>query len=351
MKKVFVALSGGVDSSVVAHKLQNEGWDVTAVFIRVWQPDFLPCTQDEEERAALRVAAALGIPFRRLDLSKEYKEGVVDTMVSEYRAGRTPNPDVLCNEKVKFGAFLSYAKKEGVHKIATGHHAQVKEVDGLYQLLRGADASKDQAYFLWKLTQEELSYTLMPIGEMTKTEIRAYAEKYNIPSAKKPDSQGLCFIGHVDMKTFLKNFIQSKPGVVRNEDGEIIGTHDGAEFITLGQRGGFSITAKTAHGPAHYVIGKDIASNTIIVSPEVISSNAQQSELSLRDTNWSLNIETGKEYQCELRYHGSPIPCKIIEKGTTNSATVSLANLSLVAKGQSLVLYDNSVCLGGGLIS
>ena len=341
MKKVFVALSGGVDSSVVAHKLVADGWDVTAVFIRVWQPDFLPCSQDDEERAALRVAAHLGIPFRRLDLSKEYKEDVVDEMIEEYRRGRTPNPDVLCNASVKFGAFLKYALAEGADKIATGHHAQV--IDG--QLVRGADASKDQVYFLWKLTSNELIHTLMPIGHMNKKEVREYAVENNIPSAYKPDSQGLCFIGHVDMKTFLKNFITATPGDVLNIGGEVIGTHDGSEFVTLGQRGNFNIIKKGAHQEVLYVVAKDVEQNTVTVSEEINSKDAATTTLKLVQTNWMQTLKDGASYTAEIRYHGEPLKCQI------QGDMLVFEQPQLVAPGQSIVLYEDNVCLGGGVVA
>ncbi|PCI28998.1 tRNA 2-thiouridine(34) synthase MnmA [Candidatus Kaiserbacteria bacterium] len=336
MKKVFVALSGGVDSAVSAHILKKDGWDVTGVFIRVWQPDFLPCSQDEEERAAMRVAAHLGIPFKTLDLSKEYKEEVVDVMISEYKKGRTPNPDVLCNESIKFGGFLDYALNEGAEKIATGHHAQVIEK----KLVRGADASKDQAYFLWKLTEKELSHTLMPIGHMSKDEVRKYAEENNLPSAYKPDSQGLCFIGHVDMKTFLLNFIETSNGDVLNESGEVVGTHDGSELVTLGQRGGFTITKKEEMGNVHYVVGKDISKNTITVSENFNNEENLTSSLTLTDSN----IENGK-YVCEIRYHGEKIECEVQDDVVTLSKPV------LMAPGQSLVAYERDVCVGGGIVT
>jgi len=349
MYKVFVALSGGVDSAVAAHKLQTQGFDVTGVFIRAWQPDFLPCSQDEEERAALRVAAYLGIPFQRLDLSREYKEEVVDIMVSEYKNGRTPNPDVLCNSAIKFGAFLEYAKKNGADKIATGHHAQVLEDDGVFSLVRGADPKKDQAYFLWKLNQEELKHVLMPIGGWSKEEVRAYAQEHTLPSAFKPDSQGLCFIGHVDMKTFLSNFITTTKGDVLDIAGKIIGTHPGSELITLGQRGGFEVTSKDAHREVQYVVSKDLKKNTITVSNELVAdNNSSQSHILLTNTNWIHPIKKDSHYSCELRYHGEPISCVVVVAPETTR--VELAKSVLVAPGQSVVIYDKDICMGGGIV-
>jgi len=361
MKKVFVALSGGVDSAVTAHILKSEGWNVTGVFIRAWQPNFLPCNQDEEERAALRVAAHLGIPFKHLDLSSEYKKEVVDVMVSEYKKGRTPNPDVLCNATIKFGAFLQYAIKSGADKIATGHHAQIKHFSTSgtkmeCNLVRGVDKEKDQAYFLWKLTQEQLSKTLMPIGYMQKSEVREYAKKYNIPSALKPDSQGLCFLGHVDMKTFLMNFITTETGDVLNEEGEIIGTHDGSELVTIGQRGGFTIHTKDENREALYVISKDINKNIVIVAPKnrigihfCTSTKMDSNPVLLIDTNWSQTLEEGKKYTAEIRYHGVPHSC-IVQNIQKETVEITFDIPLLIASGQSVVLYNKNICLGGGVV-
>lgn len=351
MKKVFVALSGGVDSSVVAHRLLTEGWDVTAVFIRVWQPEFLPCSQDDEERAAMRVAAFLGIPFKRLDLSEEYKRDVVDTMIAEYTKGRTPNPDVLCNASIKFGAFLAFAKSHGADKIATGHHAQVRETGaGIFELLRGADPLKDQAYFLWQLTQEELAYTLMPIGNLTKAQVRSYAEKHKLPSARKADSQGLCFIGDVDMKTFLKHFITTKPGDVLDTNGIVIGAHDGAELVTIGQRGGFTVTKKGASDVALYVVSKDTENNTITVAPRGSVSVYAHSTVPLVSTNWMHTPEGNRSYTCEIRYHGTPMPCTVV-LGNSQTAEIHFTDPIAVAPGQSVVVYDNLRCMGGGIVA
>jgi tRNA-specific 2-thiouridylase len=348
--KIFVALSGGVDSAVAAHILKQEGHNVTGVFIRVWQPDFLPCSQDEEERAALRVAAHIGIPFKRLNLSDEYKRDVVDRMIIEYAAGRTPNPDVLCNATIKFGAFLNYALLEGACAIATGHHARVREKGGVFQLLRGTDVSKDQAYFLWKLAQKELGRTLMPVGEMTKRKVRSYAKEHKIPSATKPDSQGLCFIGHVDMKDFLKNFIETEPGRVLDESGTVIGSHEGAELVTLGQRSGFTVTEKSAQGPIYYVVAKNIHENTVTVSSSPLSPTRASKVYRLTDTNWIREEIENKKSTCEIRYRGKKIGCRVTRQDSTD-ARIELDTAVLVASGQSLVVYDADVCVGGGIVA
>ncbi len=347
---VFVALSGGVDSAVTAHILKEKDYKVVGVFIRVWQPDFTHCTQDEEEQAAKRVAAHLGIQFKRLNLSKEYKEEVVDEMIAEYKRGRTPNPDVLCNASIKFGAFLKYALENGADKIATGHHAQiVKNESSDTSLMRGVDEGKDQSYFLWKLTKEQLSHTLMPIGAMQKSEVREYAEKHTIPSAYKPDSQGLCFIGHIDMKSFLKEFIPLTPGKVLNTDGEVIGSHQGVEVITLGQRSGFTIDTDDTNRSVHYVVAKDIQNATITVSESELPPTVSKRTFTLIKTNWSKEINEDTPYTAQIRYHGKKYECRITKTADTE-ATITFNEPLIIASGQSVVLYEGKVCVGGGVV-
>ena len=301
--KIFVGMSGGVDSSVSAALLKRAGHNVTGVFIKVWQPDWIECNWKEERLEAMRAAAHLGIPFIMLDLEKEYKEGVIDYMIAEYAAGRTPNPDVMCNREVKFGAFWNWAKGKGADYIATGHYARIDEprasIDSdardfsakksLFAsagrargassstlacgstrlLLKGIDVNKDQSYFLWTLTQDDLKHVLFPVGGMTKPKVRKLARKFKLPNADKKDSQGLCFIGKVDVKEFLAHYTKgnpgAKPGKVLNEAGQIIGTHPGALFFTIGERHGFEIDAnnKTPGDKPYYVIAKNMNANTV----------------------------------------------------------------------------------------
>ncbi len=277
MPIVYVGMSGGVDSSVSVALLQDAGYDVRGVFIRVWSPPWMPCTQEDDRKEAEKVAAHLGIPFEVLDLSETYKKEIVDDMIAEYAAGRIPNPDVLCNKHVKFGGFLAYALSKGADFVATGHYARVaspekgrlfKKGHSAYQLLRGKDNNKDQSYFLWTLGQDALARTLFPIGGYTKPEVRALARDYNLPTATRKDSQGLCFIGHIDLKEFLSHYIEPKEGSVLNGTGDVIGHHDGAHFFTLGQRHGFTITKKGTDDAPHYVVAKDIKENTITVAHE-----------------------------------------------------------------------------------
>jgi tRNA-specific 2-thiouridylase len=268
MKKVFVGVSGGVDSSVSASILKDQGYDVTGVFIKVWQPDFIECNWKDEMRDAMRVCAKLEIPFLLCDLEKEYKEGVVDYMINEYKIGRTPNPDVMCNKEVKFKAFLAFALEKGADFIATGHYAQRKEVSDGFGLFESKDKEKDQTYFIWNLNQNILEKVLFPIGHLEKNEVRKIAENNKLLTYNKKDSQGLCFIGHVDMKDFLKRFIETKNGDVLNENGDVIGKHEGAVLYTIGERHSFELFQKSPDQKNLYVINKDLNNNTITLSPK-----------------------------------------------------------------------------------
>ena len=283
-KRVFVAMSGGVDSSVSVALLQKEGYEVTGVFMKVWQPDFLPCAWEAEKRDAMRVTAHLGIPLLVWNFEKKYKEFVADYMSREYREGRTPNPDVMCNKEVKFGAFFRRAMALGADFVATGHYARIARTmrveskklkvksqiqNTKYKLLKGVDVGKDQSYFLWTLGQEQLSKTFFPIGKYKKSQVRALAKKFNLPVAEKKDSQGLCFVGKLDMKDFLAHFIKEKEGIVLGESGEYIGSHRGAYFYTLGERHGFTITKKGVDDAPYYIVAKDLVNNTVTVAHRI----------------------------------------------------------------------------------
>ena len=225
MEKVFVGLSGGVDSAVAARLLLDQGYDVTGVFIKIWQPEFIECTWEQDRLSAKRVAAALGIPFREIDLSDEYKKQVIEDMIRGYESGRTPHPHVLFNRYIKFGAFRTWARTQGADRIATGHYARIVEHDSVFELHRGKDPAKDQAYFLTMLTQDDLRGSLFPVGEYTKTEIRAIAQHAGLPNATRPDSQGLCFVGDVSIGDFLNRFISLSRGRVFDMKGNHILNH------------------------------------------------------------------------------------------------------------------------------
>lgn len=390
-KTVFVGLSGGVDSAVSAALLKKQGYEVVGVFIKTWHPDFIPCNEEQERMDSMRVAAHLDIPFLTFDLEDVYKREVADYMISEYKMGRTPNPDVMCNKEVKFGAFLKKAISMGSDFVATGHYAvkqdcslffsgprvalaDIEDKSGLNQtssknneqscLVKSVDPSKDQSYFLWTLKQEQLNKILFPIGHLKKTEVRKLAKKFNLPVAEKKDSQGICFLGEIDLKEFLKHYIKEKKGKVCDENGKIIGYHDGVFFQTLGKRHGFTITKKTPNDGPYYIVRKDVKKNILIVSQEKEIRNfvggrftpkagvkpKNYELLSLKDINWISGIpEKDKIYTAQIRYHGEFLPCKI-ECLKSNRAKIIFNKPVLVASGQSCVVYDEDVCLGGGVV-
>ncbi len=354
-KKVFVGLSGGVDSSVSAALLQQEGYEVIGVFIKVWQADFLPCTWREEKREAMRAAAHLGIPFLTLDLEKEYKEGVVDYMISEYEMGRVPNPDVMCNKHVKFGAFLEFAKKNGAHFIATGHYARVDKSTNELRLRTGVDNEKDQSYFLWTLTQEQLAHTLFPVGQMVKSEVRTLAHKFGLPNAEKKDSQGLCFMGPVDMAEFLKHYLKTEKGEVLSEDGLLIGQHEGALLYTIGQRHGFTTSKTVVDEAPYFVIAKDIKKNTLVVAHRKLGE-AQSAHLKIAVSSYSFispqfQISDRNVITARIRYRGALYPVILTEDKNAGRLTVDFKEeVEGISAGQSIVFYDGDECLGGGVI-
>lgn len=349
---VFVGVSGGVDSSVAAFLLQEEGYNVVGAFIKTWQPDFIECTWREERRDAMRVCAHLGIPFITIDAEKEYKEKVGEYMIEEYRKGRTPNPDVMCNKEVKFGIFLKKAKEFGADFVATGHYARREVVNGKIQLLQGVDEKKDQSYFLWTLSQEQLKYVLFPIGHLPKVEVRKIAEKNGLFTAIKKDSQGVCFLGEIDMKEFLQHYIPKQEGKVLDISGNEIGAHDGALFFTYGERHGFTITKKGTSDKALYVVDKNLEENTITVSSEVSDRKqfTNPKEISIANTVWNHGIEFGKKYTASIRYNQTPTPCKIVRGQNKEALVMFEQDQDTFSPGQSLVVYDKNQCLGGGII-
>lgn len=381
-KKVYVGLSGGVDSSVSAYLLKTatpnnfeklfgrptpkgfSGYDVTGVFIRVWYPDFLECDWKKDRNDAMRVCAHLEIPFKELDLEDVYKKEVADYMISEYKAGRTPNPDVMCNKYVKFGAFFDWAISEGADFVATGHYARVAHNDSPksevlspknerlrttdFGLLTGCDSNKDQSYFLWTLTQKQLSKTLFPVGALEKPEVRRIAKEAGLLTAEKKDSQGICFLGEISMKEFLTKLAKSTRGKVLGEGGEEMGYHDGAILYTIGERRGFTITKKTPNDKPYFVVSKNIKDNTITVSDKIEDGGPifNASVIELENINWINGApEENKKYSARIRYRQELQSCYIKD----NQVIFDQAQKA-VAVGQSVVVYDGEVCLGGGII-
>lgn len=346
---VFVGLSGGVDSSVAALRLIKAGYSVVGVFIRVWHPEFIECDEEAERLDAMRVAAHLGIPFLTFDAIDAYKSGVADYMIEEYSKGRVPNPDVMCNKEVKFGAFLDFALKSGASKIATGHYARVEKRGDRHALLRGIDTSKDQSYFLWTLTEDQLSRVLLPIGDTLKSDIRKEAQEAGLPTAIKKDSQGICFLGAIDMQDFLSHYIKQTPGDVVNEKGERVGSHVGALFYTIGQRHGFSHEAIDTHASSLYVIRKIMETNTLVVSSEKPTATSQEFGLSNVQFRANLSVLDGPGISVETRYHQKPIDSVLIHENGVCSVRL-IENSDIPSFGQSAVLYKADECIGGGII-
>lgn len=347
MQTVFVGLSGGVDSSVAALRLKRAGYRVVGVFIKVWHPDFLVCNWEQERLDAMRVAAHLEIPFLTCDAETAYRDEVAHYFIESYRQGRTPNPDVMCNQAVKFGAFLDFAKAHNADFVATGHYAQVTQTNGHYSLERGIDTNKDQSYFLWTLTQAQLAYTLLPVGQDTKEVIRSEAAAAGIPTATKKDSQGVCFLGHIDIPDFLSHYIDLVPGPVIASDGTVVGEHRGAFVYTIGQRHGFTLTNHDANRTPHYVTGKDVTTNTITVSTTPPQLN-QNDTLRLIRTNIISPIGTSCEAQ--TRYRQTPFGVQVHEITDDTLALTIDTPTETPAAGQSCVLYRGATCLGGGII-
>lgn len=334
MARVFVGLSGGVDSALSAYLLREEGHEVTGVFIRSWEPDFLPCTGAADRLSAMQVAAHLSIPFRTYDLAEAYKTSVVDAFISEYRAGRTPNPDVLCNRFVKFGAAWELARAEGAEYFATGHYADTNGT-----VLRAArDSSKNQTYFLWTLTQQDLAHTLFPLGKMHKSEVRARARRVRLPNALRKDSQGLCFLGAVDMRSFLKRYLPEDPGPIVMEDGRVVGEHEGSWFYTLGQH----VSGRSQE--RLYVIQK--RGNELVVRTRP-TPPAEATTCTLVGESYVSGQPPQGVVRAEYRYHGPHI------RATIENSVVTFEKPVLVAAGQSVVFYDQQgvVCYGGGVVA
>lgn len=342
MKRVFVGLSGGVDSAVSAALLKQQGHEVVGAFIKIWRPEFTECTWKEDRVDAMRVCVALDIPFREVDLSDEYKKEVVDSMVRDYEQGITPNPDVLCNRAIKFGHFKKWALEQGAEMVATGHYARIEKRADSYHLLRGVDTAKDQSYFLHLLDQDDLAHALFPVGGYRKDEVRALAAKFELPVARKHDSQGLCFVGDITLSEFLARYIPLHRGAVLDMTGNVIGNHDGAALYTPGQRHGFSVRKSQPH----YVVSVDVRANTVCVSPR--RHDAARSEALVHDMHWIGEKQEG-EMTAQGRYREAPFTAKISHIG--KSTRIHLSEPRILAPGQSLVLYREDECLGGGPIA
>jgi tRNA-specific 2-thiouridylase len=359
MSKIFVAMSGGVDSSVAAALLQRAGHQVTGVFMKNWSDTPDPCTGDcgwvRERQDAVRVAAHLGIPFETYDFEEAYRAGVVDYLVREYAAGRTPNPDVMCNRLVKFDLFLKRALAAGADLIATGHYARIRtsviarseatKQSPSYELLAGTDQNKDQSYFLHRLDQFQLSHTLFPVGDLPKNEVRYLAREFGLPTAEKKDSQGICFIGKVDLGDFLKDKIAQRPGPIVTPDGRAVGEHEGLAPYTIGQRHGMSLGG----GDPYYVVAKDVERNTLIVSRD--EKDLLAPALAATDTHWISGAPPAMPWhgQARLRYRQSLQRCIVTASGDGLHVAFDEPQRA-ISPGQFVVFYDGDHCLGGAVI-
>jgi tRNA-uridine 2-sulfurtransferase len=350
---VYMMMSGGVDSSVAAAILKEKGYDLIGVFIKCWSIDALRemgvdddlygCFWEEDSTDARLVADSLGIPFYVWDFEAEYKQGVVDYMINEYKSGRTPNPDVMCNSTIKFGIFYDKAMKLGADFVATGHYARSK--DG--KLYRGKDEKKDQSYFVWRIKQAQLARILMPIGEFeTKAEVRAIAEKYELITAGKPDSQGLCFIGETPVRQLLLQTLGERPGDIVDSHGKDLGQHNGAFQYTIGQRHQLGLP-----GGPWFVQSIDVEANIVVVAHDTDQKGLYSSSLVAKDINYFQNFIEGESYkmQAQIRYRQSAQNCTIVTRNGDLNITFE-EPIRAVSKGQSVVIYDGDEIVAGGVI-
>lgn len=357
-KRVALGMSGGVDSSVAAHLLVEQGYEVTGVFLECWRAP--GCRSEEDRKDALKVALSLGIPFEVLDFKQTYKDKVVEYFFDEYEAGRTPNPDVLCNKEIKFGLFYEWAINQGFEYVATGHYANITINSSNTKFLSiPKDSHKDQTYFLHLLHQNHIEHILFPLGNLTKPEIRALAKEKNIHVATKKDSVGICFIGDINVHEFLKERLGENPGDVVDTSGVVIGKHQGLWFYTIGQRHGFTIENKTLvnqsdgttiekHNiPPFYVVGKKPKENQLVVG---FGADTYFSSFTVENLHWIANPPTQTQLLVRIRHTGNLLPCNL------DGVTVTLSEPTQgIAEGQSAVFYlqhkDAIICLGGGVIS
>jgi tRNA-specific 2-thiouridylase len=377
LTRVVVGLSGGVDSAVTAHLLKQQGHEVIGIFMKNWEDDDDSeyCSSNVDFVDAAAVADVLGIEIEHVNFAADYKDRVFSEFVREYQAGRTPNPDILCNAEIKFKSFLDHAMRVGAEKIATGHYARVRQnmTTGLFELLKGLDPSKDQSYFLHRLNQAQLSKTLFPVGELHKTEVRRIAEEIGLPNARKKDSTGICFIGERPFREFLNRYISKEPGPIKDPSGRTIGQHVGLSFYTLGQRQGLGIGGIKAKGAAMkalqarglrgagehtpwFVARKDIPNNTLWVVQGHDHPWLLSTQLHATDVSWCADEPpSAGAYAAKTRYRQADAACSFAPWVRADGQAGFALDFSeaqwAVTPGQSAVLYDGDVCLGGGVIT
>lgn len=348
-------MSGGVDSSVAALLLKQQGHEVTGLFMKNWEDDDSDeyCSSRQDLLDAVSVADTIGIPIEAVNFAAEYRERVFGYFLREYQAGRTPNPDILCNSEIKFKAFLDHALRLGADVIATGHYAQVREAGGLFQLLKAADDSKDQSYFLHRLNQAQLSKAIFPLGKLLKSEVRAIAERHGLPNHAKKDSTGICFIGERPFREFLNRYLPTSPGDMVTPEGKVAGQHIGLSFYTIGQRQGLGIGgAKEASGEPWFVAGKDMENNRLIVVQGHDHPMLLSKRLTALDSHWIGGIAPllNHPYTAKTRYRQADASCCITAMDGNRCSFRFDQPQWAVTPGQSVVLYDGEICLGGAII-
>jgi tRNA-specific 2-thiouridylase len=351
-KHIIVGLSGGVDSSVAAFLLKEQGYRVSAVFMKNWQAEAgQNCQASVDFADASKVCDTLQIELHSINCAQEYWAKVFSHFLAAYRAGHTPNPDILCNKEIKFTVFMEYAKQLGASHIATGHYAQIRLVDEQFQLLKAWDRTKDQSYFLYALNQHQLSNAIFPLGAMLKTDVRKLAKSLGLSTHDKKDSVGICFIGERNFKQFLSEYLPSQPGEIVNTTGDIIGKHDGLIFYTIGQRKGLHIGGHNKYLPEPwYVAAKDLANNRLIVAQRQ-QAILYHSILQAKDIHW-INTPPSLPLHCtaKIRYQQAEQACTVTRLNTEIYQVVFTVPQQAVTAGQSVVFYQHDVCLGGGII-
>ncbi|MET4878406.1 tRNA 2-thiouridine(34) synthase MnmA [Morganella morganii] len=355
-KKVIVGMSGGVDSSVSAYLLQQQGYQVTGLFMKNWEEDddIEYCSAAADLADAQAVCDKLGIELLTINFAAEYWDNVFEHFLEEYKAGRTPNPDILCNKEIKFKAFLEYAAEDlGADYIATGHYVRRRDINGTTQLLRGLDSNKDQSYFLYTLSHDQVAQSLFPVGELEKPEVRRIAEQLGLITAKKKDSTGICFIGERKFRDFLARYLPAKPGPIMTVDGQEIGQHDGLMYHTLGQRKGLKIggTREGSDEP-WYVVDKDVENNILIVAQGHEHPRLMSAGLIAQQLDWVSREPLTQPMRCvvKTRYRQEDIPCTVTPLGDDKISVRFDNPVAAVTPGQSAVFYQDEVCLGGGVI-
>ncbi len=353
-KRIFVALSGGVDSAVAAALLQRDGYEVQGVYLKYASEivhglvNTRSCSWEQDLESVRAVGKQLNIPVQSLNVERQYNQAVVAAFLREYATGRTPNPDILCNRDIKFGLFLRWAKERGADAIATGHYARIGIWEGRSVLLAGADHDKDQSYFLYALPADHLPNVRFPIGHLTKPQVRQLAKKFRLPNADRPDSQGICFVGNLNVRKFLERFIPSHPGPIITTDGQLVGQHPSLSYFTIGQRHGLGLGG----GAPYYIVGKDLKRNTLLVSRGANDSALYQRVLLTGEISWTAGPPVDHTLLCQARIrYRQPLETALVERRRDGTAVVTFAHRQrAITPGQAIVFYHDDLVLGGAVI-